>query len=62
MQKIEVEFQSIPMAVIMASIQLVHNEPGPMPSGKEASQDPYPTFGPHPNTQVADFNFEKEVE
>ena len=29
---------------------------------KEASQEPHPTFGPHPHTKVADFNFEKEVE
>ena len=60
---IEVEFQPIPMAVIMVSMQMVHNKQGQMPSEKEeASQEPYPIFGPHPNTQATDFNFEKEVE
>ena len=33
-----------------------------MPSGKEASLGLHSTFGPHPNTPVADFNFKKEVE
>ena len=61
-QKIEAVFQPIPMVDIMASVQVVHDEPGKMPSvQEEASQEPHPTFGPHPNTQVADFNFYKEV-
>ena len=51
------------MADIMASVQAVHDELDHMPSGKgEASQELHPTFGPHPNTKVADFNFEKEVD
>ena len=33
-----------------------------MPSKDEASPEPCPTFGPHPNTQVADFDFRKEIE
>ena len=42
---------------------MVDNEPGWIPSGKgEASQEPHATFGPCPNTQVADFNFEKELQ
>ena len=51
------------MADIMASVQVVQEEPGKtLLANKEASQEPYPTFGPHPNTKVADFNFKKEVE
>ena len=62
-QKIEVVFQQRPMADIMPSVQVVHDEPDIMPSEKgEGSQGPNPTFGPHLNTQAADFNFEKEVE
>ena len=45
----------------MATAKLVHNEPDPMPS-KEANKEPHPTFGSHPNTNAADFNFQKEVE
>ena len=55
--KIEVAFQPIPPADIMANVKLVHNEPGTEPSA-----EPCPTFGPHPNTSVADFNFQQEVE
>ena len=40
---------------------MVHDEPDKVPS-KEASPEPHPTFGPHPNTQAADFDFEKEIE
>ena len=29
---------------------------------KKPVKEPHLTFGPHPNTQVADFSFEKEVE
>ena len=39
----------------MASIQMIHNKPGQMPSEEEASQELHPTFGLCPNTQVADF-------
>ena len=56
---IEVAFQPLPPADIMAIVKVVHNEPGPMPS-KEANKESCPTFGPHPNTKVADS--QKEVE
>ena len=61
-QKIEVAFQPLPPADVMASTEMAHNEPDNMQSVKEASQDPCPTFGPCSHTQVVDFNFEKEVE
>ena len=54
---IEVAFQPIPLAAIIATVKLVHDEPGTKPSVQ-----PHPTFGPHPNTSVADFNFQQEVE
>ena len=54
---IEVAFQPIPPADIMATVKSVHNEPGTKPSA-----EPCPTFGPHPNTSVADFDFQQEVE
>ena len=41
----------------MATVKSVHDEPGTKPSAK-----PCPTFGPHPNTDVEDFNFQQEVE
>ena len=55
--KIEVAFQPIPLADIMANVKSVHDEPG-----AEPSTEPHPTFGPRPNTSVADFNFWQEVE
>ena len=55
--KIEVAFQPVPLADIMAAVKSVHDEPG-----AESSAAPRPTFGPHPNTNVADFNFQQEVE
>ena len=58
---IKVVFQPLPMADITASVKVVQDEPDQMLS-KEVSQEPHPTFGPCPNTKVADFNFEKEVE
>ena len=57
----EVAFQPLPLADIMASVKAVHNEPGQVLS-KVASKEPHSTFGPHPDTKVADLNFEKEVE
>ena len=54
---IEVAFQPIPLADIMAAVKLVHNEPATEPSA-----EPHPTFGPHPNTNVADFDFQQKVE
>ena len=55
--KIEVAFQPIPVADIVANVKLVHNEPGTKPSA-----EPCPTFGPHLNTSAADFHFQQEVE
>ena len=55
--KIEVAFQPLPPADIMATVKLVHDEPGTKPL-----TEPRPTFGPHPNTSVADFDFKQEVE
>ena len=55
--KIEVAFQPIPLTDIMANVKSVHDEPGAEPSA-----EPCPTFGPHPNTSVANFNFQQEVE
>ena len=46
--KIEVEFQPLPMADIMASVKAVHDELDEMPLKEEASQEPCPTFGPCP--------------
>ena len=60
-ENIEVAFQPLPPADIMATVKVVHNEPDPMPS-KEANKEPCPTFGPCPNTKVADFDSQKEVE
>ena len=54
---IEVAFQPIPPDDIMATVKSVHNEPSTKPSA-----EPCPTFGPHPNTSVADFDFQQEVE
>ena len=54
---IEVAFQPIPPADIISTVKSVHDEPGTKPSA-----DLYPTFGPCPNTSVADFNFQQEVE
>ena len=51
---IEVAFQPIPLADIMATVKSVHNEPGTNPS-----TEPHPTFGPHPNTSAADFDFQQ---
>ena len=50
---IEVAFQPILPADIMATVKLVHDEPGAKPSAEHC-----PTFGPHPNTSVADFDFQ----
>ena len=57
----EVVFQPSLLADIMSSVKVVDDEPDHVPS-EEASQEPCPTFGPHPNTKAADFNFGKEVE
>ena len=54
---IEVAFQPMPLADIMAKVKSVHNELGAKPSA-----EPHPTFGPRPNTSVVDFDFQQEVE
>ena len=41
----------------MANVKSVQDEPG-----TEPSVEPHPTFGPRPNTSVAEFNFQQEVE
>ena len=60
-KNIEVAFHSLQPADITATVKVLHNEPDPMPS-KEANEEPHPKFGPHPDTTVADFDFQKEVE
>ena len=57
--KIEVAFQPLLLADIMALVKVVHDEPDQVPSKEEARQEPYLTFGPHPDTQASDFDFEK---
>ena len=54
---LEVAFQPIPPADTMAAVKSVHDELGTKPSA-----EPHPTFGPHPNTSAADFDFQQEVE
>ena len=56
-KNIEVAFQPIPLTDIMTTIKSVHDEPGTKPSA-----EPHPTFRPHPYTNAADFNFQKQVE
>ena len=60
-ENIEVTFQPLPLADIMATVKVVHDESDTKPS-KEANKEPHPTFKPCPNTKVADFDFQKEVE
>ena len=59
-ENIEVAFQSLPLADIMAAVKEVHNEPHTKPS-KEADKEPHPTFGPCPSTKAAYLDFQKEV-
>ena len=60
-KNIEVAFQPLPLAYIMATVEAVHDEPDTKPS-KESSKEPHPTFEPCSNANVADFDFQKEVE
>ena len=60
-KNIKVTFQPLPPADIMTTVKTVHNEPDTKPS-KKANKEPCPTFKPHPNTDVGDFDFQKEVE
>ena len=55
-------FQPLPLADITASVKVVYDEPDQVPSKEEASKEPCPIFGPHPNTQTVDFDFKKEVQ
>ena len=58
---IEVVVQPLPPADLLATVKLVHNEPDTMPAN-EAKKEPHPTFGSCPNTDAADFDFQKEIE
>ena len=49
-KSIEVAFQPILLADIMATVKVVHNEPDTKPPA-ENIKEPHPTFGPHPNTK-----------
>ena len=60
-ENIEVASQPLPLADIMATVKLVHNE-SDTKAPTENIKESHPIFGPHPNTDVADFNFQKEVE
>ena len=54
-------FQPLPLADIMATVKVVHNEPDTKPS-KEANKEPHCKFGPCPINNMAAFDFQKEVE
>ena len=54
-------FQPLPLADIVATVKVVHNEPDTKPL-KEVNKEPCPKFEPCLNTNVADFDFQKEVE
>ena len=60
-KSIEVAFQPLSPADIMVTVNAVHDKPDTKPSN-EANKEPCPTFGPSPNTDVADFDFQKEIE
>ena len=49
-------FQPLPLADIMATKKVVHNEPDTKPP-TENIKEPHATFGPCPNIEVADFGF-----
>ena len=60
---VDVTFQPRPMAEIMASLDLVQDEPESSNANKkETKQKPCLAFRPHPNTQVVEFDFERKVE
>ena len=44
-ENIEVAFQPLPLADIMATVKVVHDELDPMPF-KEVNKEPHLTFGP----------------
>ena len=60
-ENIDVAFEPLAPANIMAAVKAVHDEPETKPS-KEDNEEPHPTFGPHPDIKEADFDFQKEVE
>ena len=60
-KRIEVAFLPLPLVDIISTMNVVHDEPDTKPSN-EANKEPCPTFGPCPNTDAANFDFQKEVE
>ena len=58
-KNIEVAFQPLSPADIVATVKAVHNEPDTKPP-TENIKEPLPKFGPHPNTEVADLMFKKK--
>ena len=59
--KIEVAFQPLPVADIMASVKVVHDETDKMLLKEKANQEPCPHIWLHPNTKAANFDFKKEL-
>ena len=60
-QEVEVAFQGKQMTEIMASLNLVQDKLEHLNNtNREDNQMPCSTCGPHPNTQAADFNFDRE--
>ena len=57
-KNVEVSFQPLSPADIMATVKAVHNEPDTKPA-TENVKEPHSTFGPHPNTDATDFDFQK---
>ena len=60
-KNIEVAFQPLPLADIVVTVKVVQDEPDTKPL-KEVNKEPLPKFRPCPNTNAADFDFQKEVE
>ena len=60
-KSIDVTFQPLPPGDVMAMVKAVHNEQDTKPPTQNI-KEPSPTFGPHPNTDAADFDFQKGVE
>ena len=57
-ENIKLAFQPLPLAGIMATVKVVHDDPDTRQS-KEANKEPHSKFGSHPNTKAADFDFPK---
>ena len=58
-KSIEVAFQLLPPADIMATVNVVHDEPNTKPSN-EAKKEPCPTFGPIPIQMQQTLAFKKK--